>query len=240
MWSPFLYFEEGLHFTLISVEPPSNHSFNPIRSSDRILHIYVSKVVALLYTVGPDERRDVMALDSRLLLTTRASLAPLRNVTSSNLNFNMQKQQQSQWCWSAVTTSTSLFYNVGSGWTQCTLVNAELNQTTCCQNGATSSCNQPWYLDKALQRTGNLKSVVGKAATYAGVQKEINANRALGVRIGWPDDTGHFVIIDGYSNTGGRFVSVKDPFYGPSTYSYNAFATGYQTTGKWTHSYYTH
>jgi hypothetical protein len=67
-----------------------------------------------------------------------------------------QAQLQSQWCWAACSTSISRLYDAGSSWTRCKVVNAELAQTRCCRDGSTSRCNQSWYLDRALTRTGEL------------------------------------------------------------------------------------
>ena len=165
--------------------------------------------------------------------------APAAPAPAANLNFTIQQQVQTEWCWSAVATSISHFYNASSAWTQCSLANAELGQTTCCQNGSSSACNQPWYLERALQRTGNLQNWTGAPASYAAVQQEIGDSRPLGVRIGWSGGGGHFVVLDGYDTAGDQYLSVKDPFYGASTYSYAAFQTAYQSTGSWTHTYFT-
>ncbi len=152
------------------------------------------------------------------------------------LNFNMQAQLQSQWCWSAVATSTSLYYDANSGWTQCTLVNAELGQTTCCANGATVACNQPWILDGALSRTGNLDRWQAGTQPAAAIGAELLAGRSLGVRIGWAGGGGHFVIINGLE---GDMVVVSDPAFGVSTMTLGAFTASYQGNGSWTHSYFT-
>jgi len=154
------------------------------------------------------------------------------------LAFTMQHQQQTQWCWAAVSTSVSLYYDTSSTWTQCTVVNAELGQTTCCQNGSTSACNQPWYLDLALQRTGNLDAVSGGTTSFADVRTQIDAGRLLGARIGWSGGGGHFAVIEGYKpGPGDQRVAVDDPWYGASDITYNTFASSYQGTGSWTHSY---
>lgn len=149
--------------------------------------------------------------------------------------FTMEAQSQTEWCWAAVTVSVSMFYSTMSTWSQCSLVNDQLGQTTCCANGSTTQCNQPYYLDLSLTRTGNLASVTTGTATMAQVQSEIDANRPLGVRIGWPNGGGHFVVIDGYSTP--NDLDIQDPWYGPSTIDYNTFLTAYQGTGSWTHSY---
>lgn len=154
------------------------------------------------------------------------------------LAFTMQHQQQTQWCWAAVSTSVSLYYDPSSTWTQCTVANAELGQTTCCQNGASAACNTPWYLDSALQRTGNLDSFSGGTTSFAGVRTEIDSGQPLGARIGWSGGGGHFAVIEGYKpGPSEQRVAVDDPWYGASDLTYNTFATSYQGTGGWTHSY---
>ncbi len=153
------------------------------------------------------------------------------------LAFHMQHQQQTQWCWAAVATSTSLFFDSNSQWTQCTLVNAELGQSTCCNNGSTSACNRPWYLDRALGRTGNLSSLTGSAEPFATIQQQNGQGRPLGARIGWSGGGGHFVMLTGTGNN--QTLTVQDPWYGTSTSTYNSFRSHYQGNGTWTHSYFT-
>src|SRR5215212_9673493 len=92
-----------------------------------------------------------------------------------------QTRLQTQWCWAACSVSVAQFYDNASTWTQCAVVNAEFGQTTCCQNGSTAQCNQPWYLDLALTRTGNLASWSAGTAMIA----QIRSGRTLGARIGW-------------------------------------------------------
>jgi hypothetical protein len=168
-----------------------------------------------------------------------------------NLNFSMQRQEQTQWCWSAVATSVSHFFDPASKWRQCVLVNEELGQSNCCQNGSSTECNQPWYLDKALKRTGNLSYITAGTSTLQGLVDEISARRPFGARIGWSGGGGHFVILSGYEigvSTGGGFpprvstsewVLIDDPWYGESWSRYNDFAVRYQGSGAWTHSYFT-
>jgi hypothetical protein len=156
------------------------------------------------------------------------------------LSLTMQAQLQSQWCWAACSVSVSLFYDTASGWTQCSLVNAELGQSTCCQNGSTSQCNQPWYLDRALTRTGNLTSWSGGTATIAQIRSEIRGGRPLGARIGWSGGGGHFVMIAGYRSCDpDSYIDVRDPIYGSSDIALATFTSSYQGTGSWTHTYYT-
>lgn len=155
---------------------------------------------------------------------------------SNPLAFTMQHQQQTQWCWAAVAVSVNLYYQSGSGWTQCKLANNALGQTTCCADGGSTQCNQPWYLDAALGIVGNLDSWNSGKATLTAVKTEINGCRPFCLRIGWTGGGGHFVAIYGHS---GNNLNIGDPWYGNSIQSYAVFPGGYHGGGTWTHDYYT-
>ena len=177
----------------------------------------------------------VSAIDHRPLWSTGTA------ERQRDIGLLMQTQLQPNWCWSAVSTSVSCFYNPASAWTQCTLANAELEQTGCCADGSASQCNRDWYLDRALKRTGNLQSWVGNPVTLSDVEHELNAGRPVGVRIGWAGGGGHFVVLDGSADpgTGPGFLTVQDPIFGKSRMPYSAFRNTYHGNGSWTHTYYT-
>jgi hypothetical protein len=159
---------------------------------------------------------------------------------SASLVFNMQPQQESEWCWAAVTSSIDQYFNAGSAWSQCLLANNQLQQTSCCVNGASAQCNCPWYLDRSLALVSRLRSYVQAVAPFAGVQQEINQNDPLGVRIGWSGGGGHFVVIYGYDDsTATAYVLVADPIWGISQIPYTTFVSSYRGNGAWTDSYYT-
>jgi papain like cysteine protease AvrRpt2 len=156
------------------------------------------------------------------------------------LCFTMQHQEQTQWCWSATGTSVALYYNGASGWTQCTLVNAELGRTDCCSNPSSASCNVPGTLSTVLTRVGHLASFTGSSTSFADLRTEIDNGRPLGVRIGWSGGGGHFNVLSCYTwNARLRLqsVEVEDPWYGTSVWDYDVFRTAYQGSGSWTHSY---
>jgi len=156
------------------------------------------------------------------------------------LCFTMQHQQQTQWCWSATATSVALYYNTASGWTQCSLVNAELGRTDCCTDPSSANCNQPWTLNTVLTRVGHLASFTGGTTSFADLRTEIDNGRPLGVRIGWSGGGGHFNVLSCYTwNALLRLqsVQVEDPWYGTSVWDYDTFRTAYQGSGSWTHSY---
>src|SRR5262245_23438285 len=98
------------------------------------------------------------------------------------LAFTMQHQKQTQWCWAAVTASVAAYYR-NQAWTQCRVVNNQLGQVSCCSNGSTSACNQPWYLDKALDVVGNLGDYAAGALSIGQITAEIDGARPIGVRI---------------------------------------------------------
>ncbi len=157
-----------------------------------------------------------------------------RKACGNPLGFTRQQQQQTQWCWAAVSVSVNLYYHPTSGRTQCAVVNAALNQTTCCQNGSTAQCNQPWFLDQALQIVGNLNAVTSGKATLSTVRAEIDSCRPICMRIGWNGGGGHFVTVFGYSGTN---INIADPWFGTSIVSHTTFPVGYNGGGTWTHNY---
>jgi hypothetical protein len=155
------------------------------------------------------------------------------------VGLTIQHQLQEFWCWAACSSSTSRFFDGSSSWTQCRIVNSELKRRTCCNNGGTDACNKPWYVDRALTRTGNLATGRQGRATWTTLKGEINAGRPVCARIGWQGGGGHFVLITGYDEAGGRTVEVEDPWTGSARVPLAEFADRYQTTGSWTHTYLT-
>jgi len=150
------------------------------------------------------------------------------------LGFTMQPQQQNQWCWAAVSVSINLYYHPTSGQTQCTVANAAMGQTTCCQDGSTPQCNQPWFLDQALQIVGNLNAWSPGKPPFATAKREVDACRPLCLRIGWNGGGGHFVAVYGYAS---RDLNIGDPWYGNSVVRGSSFPDNYQGGGSWTDSY---
>ena len=70
------------------------------------------------------------------------------------------------------------------------------------------------------------------------MKTEIDAGRPISVRIGWAEGGGHNPVVVGYrSDTGGDWVGVADPWYGPSDVRLTTFSTAYQGSGSWTDTY---
>src|SRR5262245_35787098 len=91
-------------------------------------------------------RKNWLVLDPRKLVAG----------TSQCTGLTVEHQQQTNWCWAAVSNSVSRYYDPSSTWSQCTIANAELGHSSCCTNGGSAACNQPWFLDRALTRVGCL------------------------------------------------------------------------------------
>ena len=159
--------------------------------------------------------------------------------SSQVLNFNMQAQTQTQWCWAATSTSVSHFYSALSPWTQCKVA-TEAMDDKCCNPPLPAPCNQPWYLNKAFEITNNYVSYQGGSITWKQVTAELEKGLVVGARIGWNGGGGHFMVIHGVSKQlGTEYLHIDDPIYGKSTLTYQQFATNYQGSGTWTHTYFT-
>jgi hypothetical protein len=84
--------------------------------------------------------------------------------------------------------------------------------------------------------------MVSSTISFSKVKSEIDAGRPVGARIGWSGGGGHFVCIYGYIEILGgiaEFFDIDDPIYGKSTLRVADFTSKYQTTGSWTHTYFT-
>jgi hypothetical protein len=154
------------------------------------------------------------------------------------LAFEIQPQQQNEWCWAAVSTTVALFYAPKSGWTQCSVVNEGLGQATCCQDGGSSACNQPWFLEKALALVGHLASDFGGALGFDPIREQIDGGRPFGVCIDWTGGGGHVVAIGGY-DTEGQVIEVCDSMFGTSHVPLASFPSAYQGGGTWSWTYLT-
>ncbi|MDP3898982.1 MAG: papain-like cysteine protease family protein [Mesorhizobium sp.] len=154
--------------------------------------------------------------------------------------FTMQMQTESNWCWAAVSTSVSLYFDVSSKWSQCTVANSAWNRRDCCGSGSSGPCNQPWYLDRALTIVDCLSRMNSSLESFPIVQREIAATRPLCARIGWSSGGGHFVAIAGWQVTadGVDYYHVHDPIWGVQILPRHVFETAYRSNGSWTHSYF--
>ena len=175
------------------------------------------------------------------IANTRLAVAGAGGTAPHNLNFAMQSQDPTNWCWAVVTASIASYYDQATTWSQCALANRALQQSNCCANGRTSACNQPWYLDTALQLTGHLAQALDGTVPFSKLQNQIGGSRPVAARIAWLDGSavGHFVVIYGYSTEGGPAVSVRDSLYGDASYPLDNFTSNYKNLGYWSATYLT-
>lgn len=158
-----------------------------------------------------------------------------------NVAFTMQHQEQTNWCWDAATVSIAHYYDPASAWTQCSLANAELSRNDCCvAPGQVSPCNQGRWPDTALTRIGHLNQRLNNALTPAQLGAQIAKSAPVVCNISWAGGGGHIVALRGRSTASGvDHVSVGDPWYGDSDWTYSAFVNNYQGSGTWNVSYQT-
>jgi hypothetical protein len=156
------------------------------------------------------------------------------------LHLAEQYQVESEWCWSATTVSITRYYDAAATWTQCSLVNQAFGQTTCCQNGSSAACNQPWYPDQALTITGHLASTAGGKPSFQTIMNEISDGHPVSIAIYWNGGGGHNPAVDGYDEDPVTpTIDLQDPIYGPSTQDFNSFPASYQGGASWGESYFT-
>ena len=117
------------------------------------------------------------------------------------LNFTMQDQSQTLWCWAATTVSVAAFYDPHSDWTQCAMVNAVKELTTCCEDGSSSACDEANVLDAPLSRADVLDHKHRGSVGYDVIRQETDAGRPLAFRVRWSGGGGHFAVIEGYRAT---------------------------------------
>ncbi len=184
-----------------------------------------------------DGRLQVWLIDSQGEIRTTFKTTTDSNAPWSNwsLAFAMMRQEQTNWCWAGCSVGTSHFYNQASAWTQCSLANAELNKTTCCQDPG--PCNVYGFLNTALQTVGNFDHMTYSAEADATITAQAQAGQPLGVRVAWSGGGAHFIMVVGGGPN--NMVYVKDPWYGASYITYNTLKNSYQGSGSWTHSYFT-
>lgn len=161
-----------------------------------------------------------------------------------SLYLNMQYQEQTEWCWSATTVSITLYYDAPSTWTQCTLANNQLGRTDCCTAGNSAPCNEAWYPPTALTATGHFAQTKSGRLSFSELCTQIDEHRPISVNLQWypANSGGHNLAIDGYESgddSGRPLISIKDPWWGPSTQDYEAFPGSYNGGAAWYETYLT-
>ena len=166
----------------------------------------------------------------------------------ATLPFTMQQQLEEVWCWAAVGASCALFYEPGSGWTQCKVVNqTEPPKSGDCCSGTDrpSDCVVTGLLDNknhigSLDTTKIANGFVQGASPFDKLMSEIDAGRIVPYRMNIKG-LFHFVTISAYQKSAAsEMVTVCDPFFGNSDMEYSVFVSDYKHGGLVTHTFFTH
>jgi hypothetical protein len=160
-------------------------------------------------------------------------------LADQRLDFTVEHQQQTNWCWSATSVSIARFYNPQTGWTQCSLVNAEFGRNDCCGAAASgAACNQGWWPDLALTRLGHHREAPWVTLTPVQLAAELANSTPVGARVDWEGGGAHAMGIRGRSIVNGvEYISITDPWYGDSDLTRDNFANRYQNVGTWTQTF---
>ena len=151
------------------------------------------------------------------------------------LRFTMLPQEKTNWCWAATTASVSRFFDSTSTWTQSGVAAACLARSYCPQEWP---CNVPYYLDRALATTKNMRgSPAASNIEVAIVREELQLDRPVCCHVKWNGGGGHFLAIYGV-DADDEDLQVADPLFGLSTLPYETFATRYRGIGTWDYTYY--
>ena len=124
--------------------------------------------------------------------------------------FPMQQQREPNWCWNAVSVTLEHYFNPDSALTQEQFAVKALGVSL-------TEADDPFYLSTALT---DLKLLSGNPIdgflSFSDIQRQIEANLPVCVKIGWNDGGGfHYLIISGYgiSPAGAPQLHVSDPLF---------------------------
>jgi hypothetical protein len=164
-------------------------------------------------------------------------------------SFNLSGGAQCGRCWSVIAYVVSLYYSPNSSWTPCTIANAALDRTDCCDYP--TACDVFCDLDIALTATGNLASMVTGRLEKDEIVAELDEGRPVCVRVDYimhPQDPAvrHFALIYGYFEAAGpedNYFTIWDPHLGISSQPVLPFCAygDYQGSGfdSYSHTYFT-
>ncbi|MCC6460037.1 MAG: C39 family peptidase [Saprospiraceae bacterium] len=178
-------------------------------------------------------------------------MATTTTTNKAVLAFTMQEQQEMAWCWAAVGTSTALFFDPSSAWTQCKIVTASLDlpADSCCKQPGGLKCNKTYFLEDPTKTEGSFieaniaNDFQAGAVSFERLMTEINQKRPVAFRMELEmmgEKMYHFVVVIGYESLSDQqMVTINDPFFGSSVMPYGEFTQKYQGNGSVTHSFFT-
>jgi len=170
-----------------------------------------------------------------------AELEPVAGPGWQLLPCNLTKQEKTEWCWVAVAQAVDRAHKVEE--TQCNLARA-LIPTTCGTECSTDECNSPQPLANLLKVRQRLVEPILGRIKFDAIKAQIEDKALVCARLDRPPN-GHFVVICGYSESGGQKIAIIDPSpdvaSGPQSHDYTQFLIRYDTEdgGKWDQTYLT-
>jgi papain like cysteine protease AvrRpt2 len=156
------------------------------------------------------------------------------------LGFDMMSQKpQDYWCWCATALSVHKYFDPKDKTLQCDVANKILKRKDACNDPVPKEADVPHTLDDVLKEYGHLAAPMYTAPlAWASLAAEIDQKRPVCCRVEWPDQNGHFVVIEGYLDDKTPMVAVDDPWQGPSDCTLEAFMKNYLNIGgAWKQSY---
>jgi hypothetical protein len=117
-------------------------------------------------------------------------------------------QTTDQWCWAASGEMIMTF--LGASVSQCEQANQKFDLTSCCITPTPTECVRPAWPDFAAWGFSFKKTSAGEPVSWECLRAEIEAGRPIAFSWGWPDNTGHMMVVAGF-NDNGQQVLVYDP-----------------------------
>lgn len=171
----------------------------------------------------PDHARPTQsqtAPDQALSRPTFRVMSESADATNKLLNVRLYPQEQDQWCWAAAGKMTMLFAGGDSETvTQCGEANNAFEQTSCCGNGETKKCNQPYY--PLYENWGfsarEVSNDNGAALSWSDLKGLIDAGKPVAFLWKWNSGGGHYMVVVGYhedltASPAKRLVHILDPW----------------------------
>lgn len=183
-----------------------------------------------------------MAL-AQLLLDTAVQVPELSasSTGAPPLAIDVPHQEQDNWCWCAVTVGVSRFFDQTFSLSQCETAAKVLQVADACNRPDEGDVDRMFDLDKALQTFNRFDHVIEQPLAFEDVEREIRAQRPVGVQILFQDrGVMHFTIIRGCRRLeGDRLLLIDDPQFDESECGYERFTHFYRGDGEWIRSYIT-
>jgi hypothetical protein len=153
--------------------------------------------------------------------------------------FPMEKQEEADWCWNAVAVSVEHYFNPQS----------TLTQEHFAEQVFGKALNEGFALAQALQDLERYNGALGGAIQFDDIQRQLDKNLPVCVRIEWYEGGAHFVVITGYGRSpgGDPLVYVSDPILQSGNviiWDYASFVEAYSPSyakgaeGAWVDTYF--